>query len=226
MKQLYKFYKEHLHPIEPPPSFKLVLMWALQTGNYSINWNFYFGKQISYAAAEATWAIMLNANSAKDWDIVKAAMVDCGEKAETRHGDVSFVAEHYEEDEFESLSMKSAGARDDANDERLQRMNGFEPAAAAAAADAAAPQTPQDRMHAYFDRMDTGVQRGERLRFSDGAEADGLPVYAEAAARQMADRTPSPPVDSDVSATESEIRRDIERARNRYVDDEAQESDN
>ena len=78
MKQLYKFYKEHLHPIEPPPSFKLVLMWALQTGNYSINWNFYFGKQISYAAAEATWAIMLNANSAKDWDVVKAAMVDCG----------------------------------------------------------------------------------------------------------------------------------------------------
>ena len=122
--------------------------------------------------------------------------------------------------------MKSAGARDDANDERLQRMNGFEPAAAPAAADAAAPQTPQDRMHAYFDRMDTGVQRGERLRFSDGAEADGLPVYAEAAAQQMADRTPSPPVDSDVSATESEIRRDIERARNRYVDDEAEESDN
>ena len=40
------------------------------------------------------------------------------------------------------------------------------------------------------------------------------------------DRTPSPPVDSDVSATESEIRRDIERARNRYVDDEAEESDN
>ena len=152
--------------------------------------------------------------------------MDCGEKAEARHVPTAWHTEHYEEDEFESLSMKSAGARDDANDERLQRMNGFEPAAAAAAADAAAPQTPQDRMHAYFDRMDTGVQRGERLRFSDGAEADGLPVYAEAAARQMADRTPSPPVDSDVSATESEIRRDIERARNRYVDDEAEESDN
>ena len=41
----------------------------------------------------------------------------------------------------------------------------------------------------------------------------------------MADRTPSPPVDSDVSATESEIRRDIERARNRYVDDEAEEDE-
>ena len=33
-------------------------------------------------------------------------------------------------------------------------------------------------------------------------------------------------LNSDVSATESEIRRDIARARNRYVDDEAKESDN
>ena len=43
---------------------------------------------------------------------------------------------------------------------------------------------------------------------------------------EMCIRDRSPPVDSDVSATESEIRRDIERARNRYVDDEAEESDN
>ena len=224
MKQMYKFYKEHLHPIEPPPSFRLVLMWALQTGQYSINWNFYFGKQISFAAAEATWAMMLNANKAKDWDIVKAALVDVGERAQERHVPADWCADNYEEDEFESLSMKAAGERDAANDARLDRMADVEtPAADAAAAAAAAPVTPEERLRAYFRRMDSHQQP---LRFSDGSESHGLPVYAEAAAAEMANRSRSQSVDSSVSVTESELNREAQRKRMRYVDDEAEESDN
>ena len=202
-------------------------MWALQTGQYSINWNFYFGKQISFAAAEATWAMMLNANKAKDWDIVKAALVDVGDRAQERHVPASWCADNYEEDEFESLSMKAATEREAANDARLDRMTdgGTPPAAAAAAAAAAAPVTPEERLRAYFARMDSHVQPREELRFSDGAVAEGLPVYAEAAAQQMANRPRSPSVDSELSMTESEINREAQRKRMRYVDDEAEESD-
>ena len=117
---------------------------------------------MSFAAAEATWAMMLNANKAKDWDIVKAALVDVGERAQERHVSADWCADNYEEDEFESLSMKAAGERDAANDARLDRMADVE----------------------------------------------------------------SQSVDSSVSVTESELNREAQRKRMRYVDDEAEESDN
>ena len=67
MNQVYKFYKEHLTPRQPgrkPPNFRHCLMWALATGDYSLDWQFQFQKQISWSAAEATWAIMLNPRKA------------------------------------------------------------------------------------------------------------------------------------------------------------------
>ena len=41
----------------------------------------------------------------------------------------------------------------------------------------------------------------------------------------MANRPRSPSVDSELSMTESEINREAQRKRMRYVDDEAEESD-
>ena len=43
-KQLFKFYKEHFYPIAPPPSFRHIAMWALQSGQFILNWQFSFGK--------------------------------------------------------------------------------------------------------------------------------------------------------------------------------------
>ena len=53
IKEVYKFYRENLFPIEPPPSFRNVLMWALQKGGFVLSWQFAFEKQANWAAAEA-----------------------------------------------------------------------------------------------------------------------------------------------------------------------------
>ena len=57
IKELYKFYREHLFPIVPPPSFRNVLMWALQKGGFVLRWQFAFAKQANWAATEAVWAV-------------------------------------------------------------------------------------------------------------------------------------------------------------------------
>ena len=50
------------------------------------------------------------------------------------------------------------------------------------------------------------------MRFSDGSPAAGLPVYAAAAADRMARRPRTPSIESDVSMTESERRREATAA--------------
>ena len=55
-----------------------------------------------------------------------------------------------------------------------------------------------------------------------------MPPWAQRTARRLSKRRRSPSVDSDVSRTESEIERDMERGRSqraRYIDDEAVEDD-
>ena len=54
MKELCKLYREHLFPIDPPPSLRNVLMWALQKGAFVVlSWQSAFEKQANWAAAEA-----------------------------------------------------------------------------------------------------------------------------------------------------------------------------
>ena len=40
--EMFKFYKEHLHPLSPIPSFRHMLMWALQSSLYVMDWQFSF----------------------------------------------------------------------------------------------------------------------------------------------------------------------------------------
>ena len=57
MNEVFKFYREHLYPITPIPSFRHCLMWALQSKLYTMNWQFNFHNQLNWAAAEANWQL-------------------------------------------------------------------------------------------------------------------------------------------------------------------------
>ena len=45
--EVFKFYREHLHPLKPSPSFKRCLMWALQSQQFTLNWQFDFTHQLT-----------------------------------------------------------------------------------------------------------------------------------------------------------------------------------
>ena len=109
-------------------------MWALQSGEYSLNWQFAFGKQLSWHAVEAQWNLIMNARNALDWQIVKAAVFDTGMKQQERHVPTDDLADDgYSTDQMEELMLSSHQLQDDANEERLQRRNDAENADAAVA---------------------------------------------------------------------------------------------
>ena len=208
-------------------------MWALQSDRFAINWNFLFGKQINWAAAEAAWVLSLDATRANDWELVKAAMVDTGTRGELNSLPQFDYEDGYDSDDFERLAMRASDAREDANDARLERMReeegaGSDDGAVAAGASAAAASVPTVGLDAYFAstwRDVTGKRPADLSRFSDGAPATGLPEYAESRARKLADRTPSPSPTSADERLEQEEEEERRRKRPRYVHDEAEERD-
>ena len=258
MKTLFKFYQEYLSPLEPVPSFRHVLMWALQTGEYSINWNFITGRKISWAAAEATWRLMLDPTAAKDWDVVQAAMVNVGLKPEEEHKPLNeFMNDGYNSDQFDELRVRIADEREQANDDRLENMQNddeerarnhpqTQPGVRGRDSQAEIVDHDNDIMTELTDYLD-GLEAEHSGEGSDdgsvqagtGEVADTplsddetrlrpMPPWAQRTAKRLSKRPRSPSVDSDVSRTESEIERDMERGRlqrARYIDDEAVEDD-
>jgi len=62
IKEVCKFYRENLFPIEPPPSFRNVLMWALQKEGRVCAELAIRGREAGEhwaAAAEAIWALLM-----------------------------------------------------------------------------------------------------------------------------------------------------------------------
>ena len=73
MNEMFKFYREHLHPLTPMPSFRHTLMWALQSNKYVLSWQFNFNGQMNWNATEANWRLAMDPRAAEDYDIVEAA---------------------------------------------------------------------------------------------------------------------------------------------------------
>ena len=73
MNEMFKFYREHLHPLTPIPSFRHTLMWALQSNKYVLSWQFNFNGQMNWNATEANWRLAMDPRAAEDYDIVEAA---------------------------------------------------------------------------------------------------------------------------------------------------------
>ena len=57
--EMFKFYKEHLHPLSPIPSLRHMLMWPLQSSMYVVGWQFSFNGQLNWTDAEANWRLLM-----------------------------------------------------------------------------------------------------------------------------------------------------------------------
>jgi len=222
--EMFKFYREHLHPLEAP-SFRHTLQWALQTDKYVLNWQFDFGTQLNLAAVEASWRLALDSSAAKDMAIVEAAAF-VPEKRGVAPG--SWADDNYTGLSFDQVCMTAMDAREDLNNERMQRTMDEEHTADQPAPDdysTTGDSTTLDlsdlaaQLHGIASRQD-----------DDDAEHDGfdLPEYAEQQA-QNEEENGTTMSDDEVTSAEAD-RRDAERrarlvaaARGRCVLDEADE---
>ena len=70
---MFKFDKEHLHPLSPIPPLRHMLMWAIQSSCYVMGWSFSFNGQLNWIAAEANWRFLMEPSAAMDYGIIDAA---------------------------------------------------------------------------------------------------------------------------------------------------------
>ena len=93
-------------------------MWALQSGQFILNWQFSFDKQVNWPAAEANWALMVRGEtSAQEWGIVRAAMFN------SRSADPGgWAHDCYEDGDMGRLATKATELREEMNEDRVQRM--------------------------------------------------------------------------------------------------------
>ena len=242
---------------EPIPNFRHVLMWMLSSEQYTLNFSFVFGKQMSWRAAEANWRLITRPKAALDWDTVKAAVFDTGLKVSEKHDAnmMDDLDDGYATDEYEDLIMKSHDLQQEQQDERLERMMDVQqqeetrarpravqvqqtlgnflsslqyPSGSESETDETARgETPEDYVIPEPREGDEGDDDDDEEENEESSPDDfRLPPYAEAVARQMASRTPTPSLDS-----EEEEKAELEeiiatrKNRSRYIDDEAVESE-
>jgi hypothetical protein len=215
-------------------------MWALQSGQFILNWQFSFDKQVNWPAAEANWALMVRGEtSAQEWDIVRAAMFN------SRSADPGgWAHDCYEDDDMERLATKATELREEMNEDRVQRMidaeansgGGFSPHPTARPVQrASSASDPYDlgRLAAQLNSVvvenepanfEVVVERGVDDDVGFFAPAGGLPVYAEARARSLAEAPESSDDGDAVREREKQRARERKYFR-RYIDDEAEEED-
>lgn len=212
-------------------------MWAMQSGQFMLNWQFSFDKQVNWSAAEANWALMVRGeSSAKQWDVVRAAMFN------SRSADPGgWAYDIYDDDDMERLAIKATELRDEMNEDRVQRMldaeanSGDAFSSRPAAPSAASASDPYDvgRLAAQLNSVVAQNEPADfEVRYDEVdvdeddflAPARGLPVYAEARATALAAAAESSDDDAQIRKAERERAAQRKKVR-RYIDDEAEEDD-
>ena len=207
--EVFKFYRWHLHPLKPSPSFKHCLMWALQSQQFTLNWQFDFTHQLNYAAVEANWRLALDASAADNANIVFAAAF-APEKRGTPPGD--WHIDHYNGVDFHTVCLSAMDQREDANNAQMEDMLNQERRSTA-------PIPPDEfdltNTFDFFDGLyDDSAHASDTEHASDDANGrpPGMqPAYRDEEAMHQAEREEDDEFDS----------ADAPRERNRYVDDEA-----
>ena len=74
MNEAFEFYREHLHPLNPIPSFRHTAMWAMQSQTYVLSWQFSFSGQMNWSAAEANWLLIMDPTAASKYDAIESAV--------------------------------------------------------------------------------------------------------------------------------------------------------
>ena len=185
-----------------------------------LNWQFDFGTQLNLCAVEASWRLALDSSAAKDISIAEAAAF-VPEKRGVAPG--SWADDNYTGLSFDQVCMTAMDAREDLNNERMQRTMDEEHTA-----DQPAPDdysTTGDSTSLDLGDLAAQLHDIASRQHDDDAEPDGfeLPEYAAAAAQ---DEEENGTTMSDDEATSADAdRREAERraARGRWVLDEAEE---
>jgi len=94
-------------------------MWALQSQQFALNWQFDFTHQLNYAAVEASWRLALGASAADKVNIVPAAAF-APEKRGTPPG--YWMIDHYNGIDFNTLCLTAMDQREDANNAQMEGM--------------------------------------------------------------------------------------------------------
>ena len=106
-------------------------MWALQSQQFTLNWQFDFTHQLNYASVEANWRLALDPKAADKDGIVFAAAF-APEKRGAPPGD--WPAGSYNGIDFHTACLTAMDQREDANNEQMESMANEERRRTAAAA--------------------------------------------------------------------------------------------
>ena len=228
--EMFKFYREHLHPLEAPSFRRFATpcngLCALQTGKYVLNWQFDFGTQLNLCAVEASWRLALDSSAAKDMAIAEAAAF-VPEKRGVAPG--SWADGNCTGLPFDQVYRTAMDAREDLNNERMQRTMDDEHTAAQPAPDDYS--TTGDLTSLDLGDLAAQLHGIASRQVDNDAEPGGfeLPVYAEEQA-QHEEENGTTMSDDEVTSAEAD-RRDAERrarlsaGRRRFVLDEADEEE-
>ena len=122
--EIFKFYREHLHPISPAPSFRHCLQWALQTQKFYLNWQFDFTHQLNFAAVEANWRLAVDPHAGDNLDIVISAAF-APEKRGQPPGPWAF--DSYDDVSFQTVCLTAMDERENQHNTEMEGMIGGEP---------------------------------------------------------------------------------------------------
>ena len=222
---LYRFYKENLYPMDPIPSFRHVLMWAIQSGDFDVNYSFFFNKQVSFASAEAAWRLRVDPQQyGLNWDVVSAAMVDIGTLPSERHKPGEWANDGYDTDEYDSLRVHVMNQREADNDARAEAMLNEDAARAAdnpqrqpGVRGAVAVEAENARVPITGIMADLVGELNDAANDGDGAVASPLPVASPTPALPL---TPTRQRDNTGDSLNTAELREPRRVRQRYADDD------
>ena len=214
--EMYKFYREHLYPLEAP-SFRHTLQWALQTDKYTLNYQFDCGTQLNWCAVEANWRLALDSSSARDVSIVEHAAF-ASEKRGERPG--TWADDKYTGLSFDQVCMQAMDAREERNNEDMQEEIARDEAARQPAGAPALGVVEPDGESPLV------ALAAELTDYAAGLQLEcALPEYAEAAARHEEEHgTTMTDDESDSEEQRKRLARERRRAGiRRYLDDDAEE---
>ena len=213
--EIFKFYREHLHPISPAPSFRHCLQWALQTQKFYLNWQFDFTHQLNFAAVEANWRLAVDPHAGDNLDIVISAAF-APEKRGQPPGPWAFG--NYDDVSFQTVCLTAMDERENQHNTEMEGMIGGD-------ADVRTPDPPR-RGRGTENAVSTDSLIGMVVMFNDlaaardddsddddsGRPAGMAPAYRDPEAQRQAEEQ------EDAEFANEPPR----RPRNRYVDGEAE----
>ena len=218
MNEMFKFYREHLHPLNSFPSFRHTLMWAMQSQKCVLSWQFSFSGQMNWIAAEANWRLVMDPTAASKYDVIEAAAVISAGRRGARPG--TLADDEYTGIDFMTVMMTAADQHEGSNAQRDEAENPdyFDGANAANSV----PVVGEFDLSEFAVELEAVVGGGsdseaeaaddDNEATAYGADPPGMyPSYRNAEANAMAEE-------------ESEEKFERPRApRSRYIDDEAED---